>query len=112
MALLSFMLDGSIPPPMIVGNPDMSVSHRPKFPGTENHGKSHSGMWKPPFKFTDSVFIDTPIEGDGHHFRRRLLGPQAVNVKRIVQDSGGTNDTLRIRLRGIGSAYYEGIDHS
>jgi len=43
----------------------------------------------------------------GYHFRKRLLGNGAEKVHRIV-DEIANNNTLRIRLRGIGSGYTEG----
>jgi hypothetical protein len=47
----------------------------------------------------------------GFHFRKRLLGNGAVKVHQIIDEIANSN-TLRIRLRGIGSGYMEGPNKS
>ena len=72
-------------------------------------GNVHAGMYKPPFKHVDVVYIDIPLGDDGGFMlRRQLLGNNVANVRRMVQEAGGTNENLRLRLRGIGSSYLEG----
>ena len=69
---------------------------------------SCASTWKPPFKFTDVVYVNAPFIGDGYELRKILLGHQASKIMKIVQDCGGCNANLRIRIRGIGSGFLEG----
>lgn len=41
-------------------------------------------------------------------FISRLLGPQAARVHAIVNEMDPTSQNVKIRLRGIGSGFYEG----
>ncbi len=38
----------------------------------------------------------------------RVLGPSASTILKIVDDSGGSRNTVRIRIRGRGSGFVEG----
>lgn len=62
-------------------------------------------VYRPPFRHVTVVKVDIP--GHLYDVKRRLLGPNASSLMAIV-DAVGSKQTLRIRMRGIGSGFYEG----
>ena len=66
---------------------------------------THSTLYRPPFKNVAEVPID--IQGDLATIKKRVLGVNAATILHIVEELG-TKNTIRIRMRGIGSGYQEG----
>lgn len=68
--------------------------------------------FKPKFKNIENIPIGVPILSDGGYtLRRKLLGNQASNVLAIVNEIANPQ-TLQIRLRGVGSGFKEGPQHT
>lgn len=74
-----------------------------------NNGPSRgSRPFVPQFKENDSVPIGLALGDDGgFQLRRKLLGTQASKIKQIISEIASPQ-SLQIRLRGIGSQFYEG----
>lgn len=67
-------------------------------------------MYKPPYKWVEEVPID--IEGaELYMVKRKVLGQNASTIKELVESIGDRN-TIRVRMRGIGSGYNEGPDRT
>jgi hypothetical protein len=66
---------------------------------------THSTLYRPPFKNVAEVPID--IQGDLATIKKRVLGVNAATILHIVEELG-TKNTIRIRMRGVGSGYQEG----
>ena len=66
-----------------------------------------TSMYKPPYKFVEEVAID--VVGDLFQIKRMLLGNKASAVREVIQ-SLGDEQCIKIRMRGIGSGYPEGIE--
>lgn len=63
-------------------------------------------MYKPPYKWVEEVNID--IEGaELYMVKRKVLGQNASTIRELVESIGDRN-TIRVRMRGIGSGYNEG----
>lgn len=75
--------------------------------GPGQTGPSGIGSFRSRFKLTENVLVDIPFVGDGFQLRRKLLGSQAALIMQIV-NTVATQQTLQIRLRGIGSGFKEG----
>ena len=99
-------LAGLPPPPMHATAAMMGVAGPGGMPDVQ--GPTGPNMYKPPFKFSDAVYVNAPFVGDGYQLRKMLLGHQASKIMQIVQECGGSNANLRIRIRGIGSGFKEG----
>lgn len=74
-------------------------------PGQPAVPVTHATMYRPPFKYVAEVPID--IEAPVFEVKKRVLGVNAATVLQIVEDLGNKN-TIRIRMRGVGSGYQEG----
>jgi len=74
-------------------------------PGQPAAPVTHATLYRPPFKNVAIVPID--IEGDLFQIKKRVLGHNASTVLQIVEELG-TKNSIRIRMRGIGSGYQEG----
>ena len=74
-------------------------------PGQPAAPVTHATLYRPPFKNIAVVPID--IEGDVYQIKKRVLGVNAATVLQIVEELG-TKNSIRIRMRGIGSGYQEG----
>eukprot|EP00602_Paraphysomonas_sp_CaronLab_P001533 CAMPEP_0185030436 /NCGR_PEP_ID=MMETSP1103-20130426/17406_1 /TAXON_ID=36769 /ORGANISM="Paraphysomonas bandaiensis, Strain Caron Lab Isolate" /LENGTH=646 /DNA_ID=CAMNT_0027565573 /DNA_START=216 /DNA_END=2154 /DNA_ORIENTATION=+ len=84
--------------------------HRPPHQQGAGGGRGgpQSGLfYKPPFKFSQNVPVNIPFTGDGFGVRKRLLGPQASKIHAVVNEFG-SQQTIKVRLRGIGSGFREG----
>ena len=64
------------------------------------------GIYKPPLKCVEVVPID--IIAPPFEIKKRVLGTNASLVKQVTSDVGGATRGVRIRIRGIGSGFYEG----
>ena len=63
-------------------------------------------MYKPPYKWVEEVPID--IQGaELYMVKRKVLGQNASTIRELVESIGDRN-TIRVRMRGIGSGYNEG----
>lgn len=74
-------------------------------PGQPAAPVTHATLYRPPFKNIAVVPID--IDGDVYQIKKRVLGVNAATVLQIVEELG-TKNSIRIRMRGIGSGYQEG----
>ena len=74
--------------------------------GGMDYGKAGMGVYKPPLKFVEVVPID--IAAPAFEVKKRVLGSNASLVKQVTQEVGGPTRGVRIRIRGIGSGFYEG----
>jgi cleavage and polyadenylation specificity factor subunit 4 len=63
-------------------------------------------VYRSPFKNFELVPVN--VQGDLNEVRRRILGYNASNIIRLMEEMGVTKNQVRIRLRGIGSAFFEG----
>ena len=64
------------------------------------------GIYKPPLKCVEVVPID--IIAPSFEIKKRVLGTNASLVKQVTSEVGGATRGVRIRIRGIGSGFYEG----
>jgi uncharacterized membrane protein YgcG len=77
--------------------------------GAGGAGGQTFNVYKPPFKHVDVVPID--IQGSFHEIKRRLLGNNASVIIQLVDEIGVSQRSIKIRIRGIGSGFYEGPNH-
>lgn len=77
----------------------------PKSMGGSNATPANTAFYKPPFKFSEAVVID--IQGSMFDIKKKLLGNNASTIIQLVDEIGSKN-SLRIRMRGIGSGFIEG----
>lgn len=75
-------------------------------PGGGFGSSAVGGYYKPPFRLVEIVNVDIP-SSNLYEVRRRLLGNAAVNITQIV-DSIGSKQSIRVRMRGMGSGFTEG----
>ena len=68
--------------------------------------KPSMGIYKPPLKCVEVVPID--ILAPAFEIKKRVLGTNASLVKQVTSEVGGATRGVRIRIRGIGSGFYEG----
>ncbi len=91
------------------GGPNRGPQRGPPGPsGPQGGGFGSSvagGYYKPPFRHVEVVPVD--IGGNLFDIRRRLLGNNAMNIIQLV-DSIGSKQTIRVRMRGVGSGFTEG----
>jgi hypothetical protein len=73
------------------------------FLGKEGGGTGYN-YYKPPFKFTEAVAID--IRGSPNEIKKRVLGNNASTIIQLIDEIGSKN-SIRIRIRGIGSGFIE-----
>jgi hypothetical protein len=90
----------------------MSLNSQQVGPGGVPGGREGGGrgqqqtMYKPPYKWVEEVPID--IEGaELYLVKRKVLGQNASTIRELVESIGDRN-TIRVRMRGIGSGYNEG----
>lgn len=65
-----------------------------------------AGFYTPPFKNVEVVPIN--IEGNIYEIKRKILGNNASTIMNIIEELGVPKQTIRIRIRGIGSGFLEG----
>jgi len=71
-------------------------------------GSDNTGMYSPPFNFTDIVPIGIPFTFQTlMDLKRRLIGQSNERIFQLVKELGGQYK-VRLRLRGIGSGFREG----
>lgn len=74
-------------------------------PGQPAAPVTHATLYRPPFK--NIAIVPINIQGDMYQIKKRVLGVNAATVLQIVEELG-TKNSIRIRMRGIGSGYQEG----
>jgi len=74
-------------------------------PGQPAVPVTHATLYRPPFK--NVAVVPISIEGDLYLIKKKVLGHNASTVLQIVEELG-TKNSIRIRMRGIGSGYQEG----
>lgn len=68
-------------------------------------GASGSAVYKAPFKFNADIPID--LAGSLYEIKKKLLGTNASTIIQLVDEVGSKN-SVRVRMRGIGSGFLEG----
>mmetsp|Transcript_12538 Transcript_12538/g.17210 ORF Transcript_12538/g.17210 Transcript_12538/m.17210 type:complete len:653 (-) Transcript_12538:41-1999(-) len=81
------------------------ISGKSSGAGSMTGSSAGSSVYKPPFKFNANVPIE--IVGSLYDIKKKLLGTNASTIIQLVDEMGSKN-SIRIRMRGIGSGFMEG----
>jgi len=83
-----------------------NTANQSQLPAYRDRGGTNNYFYHPPFKLVDVVKID--INADHFEVKRKILGQNAANILSLIDSIGGSKSTIRVRIRGIGSGFYEG----